>query len=130
MRLVVEHEDVGRRPLLCISGRLVHLNRADFEKWFTERFVDGNEGRSQPARSFEELSAADPELFCSNLGQLLDPILDVLLLPRLRMRHILAVRDHPGRNRGLKRLGFCRRALAKLFVAQPCVLFAGAGISL
>jgi hypothetical protein len=79
-----------------------------------------------PSRNWRRLTPS----FFAGIGQLLDAELDVLLLLRLRMRHVLAVRDHPGRNRGLKRLGFCRRALAKLLVAQPCVLFAGAGISL
>jgi hypothetical protein len=105
--------------------RLVHFDRAHLEEWFAESLVNGNEGRGQTARAFEELPAADPELFGSGIGQLLDPVLDVLLLPRLRMRHILAVGDHPGWNRGLKRLGFRRRASAELFIAQPCVLFAG-----
>ena len=130
MRLVVEDEHVGRSPVLGERRRLVHFDRADLEERFAEGFVDGDEGRRQPARAFEELAAADAELFRSGIGQLLDPELDMLLLFCLRMRHVLAVGDHPGRNRGLKRLGFCRRALAKLFVAQPCVLFAGAGISL
>jgi hypothetical protein len=73
------------------------------------------------------LAAADAELFRSGISQLLDPELDVLLLFGLRMRHILAVGDHPGRNRGLKRLGLGWRTLAELFVAQPGILFARTG---
>jgi hypothetical protein len=130
LTVIIEDEYVRRGAVLGVGGRLIHFDRADLEERFAERFVDGNEGRGQPARAFEELAAADAELFCRGIGQLLDSELDVLLLFRLRMRHILAVGDHPGRNRGLKRLGLRRRALAKLFVAQPCVLFAGAGISL
>ena len=110
--------------------RLVHFDRADLEERLAERLVYGDEGRGQPARALEELATANAEPFRGGIGQLLDPELGVLLLSCLRMRHILAVRDHPGRNRGLKRLGLCRRALAELFVAQPCILFAGAGISL
>src|SRR6516165_1352994 len=33
VRLVIEHEDVGRGPLLGVGCRLVHLDRADLEKW-------------------------------------------------------------------------------------------------
>ena len=96
------------RAWLGECRRLVHFDRTHLEEWFAESLVNGDEGRGQTARAFEELPAADPELFGSGIGQLLDPVLDVLLLPRLRMRHILAVGDHPGWNRGLKRLGFRR----------------------
>jgi hypothetical protein len=80
-----------------------------------------------PSRNWRRLT---PSFFAAVVGQLLDPELYLLLLFRLRMRHILAVGDHPGWNRRLKRLGLCRSASPELFVAQPCILFAGAGISL
>jgi hypothetical protein len=129
MRLVVEDEHVGRSPVLGERRRLVHFDRADLEERLAEGFIDRNEGRGQPARALEELAAADPELFRSGIGQFLDPELDVLLLFGLRMRQLLAVGDHPGWNRGLKRLGLGWRTLVELFVVQPCVLFARTGIS-
>src|SRR6266851_6213286 len=127
MRLVVEDEHVRRGSMLGVGRRLVHFDRADLEERFAEGFVDSNEGRGQTTRSLEELAAADAELFRSGIGQLLDPKLDVLLLFCLRMRHVLAVGDHPGRNRGLKRLGLRWRAFAELFVAQTGILFARTG---
>jgi len=90
VRLVIKDEHVRWGSLLGIGRRLVHFDRAHLEEWFAESLVDGDKGGGQPARALEELAAADPELFCGGLGQLLDPELDVLLLLRLRMRHILA----------------------------------------
>src|SRR5690242_20301378 len=99
MRLVVEDEDVRRSSVLGISRRLVHFDRAVVEGWSAKRFVDGDEERRQPAGALEELSTTNPELFGSSLRQLLYAKLDMLLLSGLRMRHVLAVGDHPGRNR-------------------------------
>jgi len=128
VRLVIEDEHVCRRSSLGVSCRLVHFDRVDFEKRASESLVDRNEGCGQPAGAFEELPTADPELFRGGLGQLLDSVFGVLLLSRLRIRHVLAVRDHPRRNRRLERLGLRRRTLFQLFIAQPHVFFARTGM--
>jgi hypothetical protein len=130
VRLIVEHEHVRGCSALRVGCRFVHFDRAHFEKRLAESLIDRDEGRSQTAGAFEKLTAANPQLLRGGVGQFLDPKLDVLLLFCLRMRHILAVGDHPGRNRGLKRFILRRCALAKLFIAEPCILFAGAGKSL
>src|SRR5215469_6129938 len=94
MRLVIEDKYVRRYGPFGVGCRLVHFYRADFEKRASEGLIDGNEGCGQPTGAFEKLPAADAKLFRGCLGQFLYPVLDVLLLPGLRIRHVLAVGHH------------------------------------
>src|SRR5439155_25771344 len=77
-----------------------------------------------------ERAPAVPGLFGCLVGELLDPGLDMFLLLRLRMRHVLAVGDHPRRDRRLERLALRGRDMIELLVAQPRIFFTRTGISL
>ena len=48
---------------------------------------------------------------------------DVLLLLGLGVGHVLAVGDHPGRDRGLEGLGLRRRDPGQLLVTEPRIFF-------
>src|SRR6185437_9644211 len=124
MRLVVEHEKVARRRVLLARVVVEHLLMAHLEEGLAEDLVHGDERGRHASRALEEAPAGDAELLRGVIGELLDALFDLLLLPRLRERHVLAVRDHPRRHRPLEGLAFGRRNLLELLVAQPGIFLA------
>ena len=124
VRLVVEDEHVLGDTVLGVRSGLVHLDRPDIEELLAVYLVHRQERRRKPAGAHEELAAGGPEPLGCLVGQFLDPVFDMLLVIGLRVRHVLAVGDHPGRNRGNKRLGLRRCDPPLLRVAQPRILFA------
>ena len=122
--LIVEDEQVAGRCVLRERRLLEHLDLVDLEERVAVHLVHREEGGSQAARAFEELPPRHPELFRGLAGELLHPRFDLLLLLRLRERHVLAVGDHASRNGGLKGLALRRSAAFELRVAQPGVFFA------
>src|SRR6185312_12300861 len=124
MRLVVEHEKVARRRVLLARAVVEHLLMAHLEEGLAEDLVHGDERGGHAARALEEAPPRDAELLRGMVGQLLDALLDLLLLPRLRERHVLAVRDHPRRHRPLEGLAFGRRNLLELLITQPGIFLA------
>ena len=75
--------------------RLEQLHLAYFEVGAIH-LVHGQERRGQAASTFKELPPSNSELFRARGRQLLDPLLDAPLFIRLRVRHVLAIGNHPG----------------------------------
>ena len=98
MQLIVEHEQVFGRRRLGECRRLVELRLADREELSID-LVHGEQRSRDAARPGQKLPPADPQLFARCLRQLGDSRFDLLLLPRLRHGHVLAVADHPRRHR-------------------------------
>ena len=72
----------------------------------------------------EKRSPIDAELLAGGFGQFLDAGFDALLLLGLRHRHVLAVRDHPRRDRRVKGSASSARCAQShlLVVQQPVVV--------
>ena len=124
MRLVIEDEQVLWRGVFSGGRLLEHLDRAHVEEPFPEHFVHRQKRGGHAAAAGQELPSADPQLFGGHVGELLDAELDVLLLLRLGMGHVLAVRHHSRRNRGLEGLCFGWRASGELLIAEPRIFLA------
>ena len=124
VRLVIEDEQVLWRGVFSGGRLLEHLDRAHVEEPFPEHFVHRQKRGGHAAAAGQELPSADPQLFGGHVGELLDAELDVLLLLRLGMGHVLAVRHHSRRNRGLEGLCFGWRASGELLIAEPRIFLA------
>src|SRR6266849_4296940 len=111
--------------------RLERLVLADLEEFGAMRLVHGDEGGSDPAGAGQELPPAHAQLLGDAIGVLLDAVLDLLLLLGLRIRQVLAVRDHLCRNRRMQVVGFiCRLQALQLLLGEPGILFPGTRDSL
>src|SRR5205823_108950 len=123
VRLVVEDEEVRRHRGRGVRLRLEELDQAHVEEALAEHLVHREEGGREAACAGKELAPAHAELLRSHVGEFLDAALDLLLLLRLRQRQVLAVRDHPGRDWRLERIGFRRHHLLELLVTEPGIFF-------
>src|SRR6266849_3997553 len=131
VKLVVQDEQIGRRRVLRVRSGLEHLVLADLEEFGAMRLVHGDEGGSDPAGAGQELPPAHAQLLGDAIGVLLDAVLDLLLLLGLRIRQVLAVRDHLCRNRRMQVVGFiCRLQALQLLLGEPGILFPGTRDSL
>ncbi len=126
VELVVEDEQVAWRRVPVVRLGLEHLVLAHLEEFRPVGLVHGDEGGGDAARAGEELPPADAQLLGDAVGELLDAVLHLLLLLRLRIGQVLAVRDHLG---GDGRLQVVRLIGAletfELILAEPRILFSG-----
>jgi hypothetical protein len=111
VQLVVENEKIRRAERWLRQQRLDQLNRIDVEE-AAEDFVHRQETRSHAAAGREKLPPAESELLAVDVGQFLDSMFHLLLLFRLRVGHVLAVRYHLCRYRRVQLIGLVRRASA------------------
>src|SRR4029077_5788770 len=119
----------ARHSAFSRSSFLEHLDFVDLEEILAVYLVDREERGGHPSQPRQELAPRDAELLCGLVGQLLDACLHVFLLLRLGERHVLAVGNHPRRNRPLRGLPFRGLASSELLVAQPRIFFARTGKS-
>ena len=122
MGLDVEDELAGqalraRQHQLGLVGRC----RRDLENIAVD-VVHGEECRRHAATRVQELPAAQAEVLAVQVGELIDPRLDLLLCSALRGREILAVGNNPSRNRRCRRYASapatrrCSRSLSHVLI--------------
>ncbi len=127
VELVVEDEEVFGRSVLRVRCGLEHLLLVDLEVFRPVRLVHGEERGSHAARAGEELPPADTELLRHRGRVVQDARFDLLLLGRLRVRQIFAVRDHLRGDRRLQLIRHVRSDEAfELIFAEPRVFLSRA----